>query len=98
MSKSKVDRGALLPQDKRTRNGVYRVSGMAMVACILWAGGASLRHAPIFCPEALALEFFAVSWLVKGRADWTIAAAGQQTLYYGRHPGELFGRDRRATR
>jgi len=43
----------------------------------------------IFWPEAIALEFFAVSWLLKGRADWTLASAGMLTLHYGRHPGQL---------
>ncbi|MFC1955918.1 hypothetical protein ACFLWZ_05265 [Chloroflexota bacterium] len=57
---------------------------------MLWAGIASFNGAPIFWPEALALEFFAVSWLVKGRADITAVAAGRRTLYYGRHPKQLF--------
>jgi hypothetical protein len=37
----------------------------------------------------LALDLFAVSWLVKGRADRTIVAAGRWTLHYGRHLGQL---------
>lgn len=84
--RSKVDIGASLPNDKRRRNRVYRVCGAAMVACILWAGAAELRHAPIFWPETLALEFFAVSWLVKGRVGWTITALGHRVVHYGRHP------------
>src|SRR6266545_2173362 len=54
-------------------------------------GNALITRAPIFWPEAVALEFFAVSWLVKGRADRTAAAAGRRTLHYGRHPGQLVG-------
>lgn len=70
---------------KRVRNGFYYLCGMAMVLCIVWAGIAALNGAPIFWGEAGALFFFAVSWLVKGRADRTAIAA----LYYGRHPGQL---------
>jgi hypothetical protein len=86
---SKVKAGAPLPPDKRARNAIYVSCGVAMLVCILWAAGASLAHAPIFWPEALALEFFAASWLVKGRADRTAVTACWRTLHYGRHPGEL---------
>src|SRR5262249_48684730 len=86
--RTKVKNGPL-PPDKRARNGIYVTCGVAMVACTVWAGLALLIRAPIFWPEALALEFFAVSWLVKGRADWTAVAAGRRTLHYGRHPGQL---------
>lgn len=73
-----------LPKGKQRRNILYRLSGGVMLACIVWAGIASLRKSPIFWPETLMLEFFAVSWLVKGRADWTVRAAwrvmrGQRT-------------------
>ncbi|MFC1982751.1 hypothetical protein ACFLV5_03085 [Chloroflexota bacterium] len=88
--KSKVKRGESLPRGKHFRNVIYIFCGVAMVACMLWAGIASFNGAPIFWPEALALEFFAVSWLVKGRADITAVAAGRRTLYYGRHPKQLF--------
>jgi hypothetical protein len=88
--KSKVKRGDPLPRGKKFRNLIYIFCGVAMVACMLWAGIASLKDAPIFWPEALALEFFAVSWLVKGRADITVIAAGRCILYYGRHPTQLF--------
>ena len=60
--------------------GFYRVCGAAMVGCIAWAGSALFTGAPIFWPEALALEFFAVSWLVKGRADRTAVVVGRRTL------------------
>jgi hypothetical protein len=59
---------------------------------------ASFIRAPIFWPEALALELFAVSWLVKGRVDKTAASAGRRTLHYGRHPGQLVDAARRAIR
>ncbi len=54
------------PSDKRARNGVFLVCGLIMIACVLWAGGASLAHRAIFWPETIAIEAFAVSWLVKG--------------------------------
>ena len=90
--KSNVRDGASLPGDKRVRNRIYIVCGGAMVACILWAGGALYAGRPIFWPEALALEFFAVSWLVKGRADRTAVTAVARALHYGRHPSQLVGR------
>jgi hypothetical protein len=74
---------------------IHIFCGAAMVACMVWAGIATVLDTPIFWPEALALEFFAVSWLVKGRADITAIAAGKGTLYYGRHPRQLFARIRR---
>ena len=87
--KSKVKRGETIPREKRVRNWIYKFCGLAMVACMLWAGIALITDAPIFWPEALALEFFAVSWLVKGRAPFTAVAAGRRALHYGRHPGQL---------
>jgi hypothetical protein len=69
---------------------IHIFCGAAMIACMVWAGIASINGAAIFWPEALALEFFAISWLVKGRADITIVAVSKQTLYYGSHPKQLF--------
>ena len=89
--KSKVGAGGPLPPDKRCRNGIYVVCGIAMVVCISWAAIACLSGTSIFLPEALALEFFAVSWLSKGRADRTAVAAGCRALHYLRHPGQLVG-------
>ena len=71
------------------RNGFYVSCGIAMAICVAWAGIAGLAKKPIFWPEALALEFFAVSWLVKGRVEQTAAAVRRRTLYYGRHAGQL---------
>lgn len=96
--KSRVGAGAPLPPDKRFRNGIYIVCGIAMVGCILWAAGASLSGEAIFWPEALALEFFAVSWLFKGRVDRTAVAAGHRALHYAHHPGQLVGHVWRAIR
>ena len=95
--RSKVKRGASLPRGKQFRNVIHIFCGVAMLACMLWAGIATVTDAPIFWPEALALEFFAVSWLAKGRADITVVATGKRTLYYGRHPRQLFAEFQRRT-
>ncbi len=95
---SEVNRGEILPQGKRARNWIYISCGVAMVVCMLWAGIAMITGTSIFWPEALALEFFALSWLVKGRAPYTAVAAGRRTLHYGRHPGQLVSEVRNAIR
>jgi hypothetical protein len=61
--------------DKRLRNHLYLGCGVAIVACIAWAGFNALNDRPIFWPEAVALVAFALSWLVKGYAHRTIARA-----------------------
>ena len=78
-----------LSRAKRARNVIYISSGLAMVACITWAVIAQVRGQSIFWPEVLALEFFAISWLVKGRAYSTVAAAGKRAVYYARDPRQL---------
>ncbi len=85
---SKVEKGKL-PPDKRARNRIYISCGVAMAVCMLWAVIAVYNDAPIFWPETMALEFFAISWLVKGRVDKTAVSAGEQTLHYVRHPRQL---------
>jgi hypothetical protein len=82
--------GESLSRGKRFRNYIHIFCGAAMIACMVWAGVAYLTDNPIFWPEALALEFFAVSWLVKGRADVTVVEAGRWGLHYGRHPRQFF--------
>jgi len=65
---------------------------------MMWAGSSYFTGTAIFWAEALALEFFAVSWLVKGRFDRTAVALGKQTFPFSRHPGQLvrsaIGRER----
>lgn len=89
--KSKRGSGKTLPTSKRVRNGIHIFCGVAMAVCIAWVGIASSMDAPIFWPEALALEFFAASWLTKGHADRTLIAAVRRASYYGRHPRQLAG-------
>ncbi len=53
---------------KGTRNNIYLLCGVVIVACIIYAGIAGLQGRSIFWPESIALFAFAVSWLVKGYA------------------------------
>ncbi len=71
---------------KTLRKVLYIACGIGMLACLGWAGIAEIRKSPIFWPEALALEFFAVSWLVKGRADTTVMAVAKAGASRIRHP------------
>jgi hypothetical protein len=83
------------PKDKSRRNLIYRICGVGIFGALLWAawelllGGNADVDAPIFWPETLALEFFAISWLVKGRVDKTAFEVGKRTLHYGRHPQQI---------
>jgi hypothetical protein len=79
----------VLPPDKRARNGLYILCGVAMVVCVVWAFVAHQRGRSIFWAEALALEFFAFSWLVKGRAGRTAIQAAARAVHYARHPRHL---------
>ena len=83
---SNTKKGKPLSPDKKLRNGIYIFCGIAMLGCIVWIIIAEVRGSPIFWPEAIALELFAVSWLVKGRADVTIAAVGKETGHLIKQP------------
>ncbi len=85
-TKTKHGAGEPLPTEKRVRNSIYSICGILMAGCILWAGIATFLDKPIFLPEAIALESFAVSWLTKGRADRTAITIAQRTWYYGSNP------------
>jgi hypothetical protein len=74
-----------LPGDKKGRNVIYYLCGGFMVFCMVWAAMSGSRGGPIFWPESLALEAFAVSWLVKGKADKTIKLSGEWVVYHGGH-------------
>jgi len=51
------------------RNKVYVACGLAILACIGWAGVNGYAAREIFAPESIALVAFSFSWLVKGYAD-----------------------------
>ena len=88
--KSNVKNRGSRPREKRRRNTIFVICGLAMGACIVWLLIALILRRPIFWPEALALEFFAISWLAKARAEVTLVAGVRRFLYYGLHPRRLF--------
>lgn len=92
-SQPKPSKANPLPPDKRVRNVIYYICGAVIVTCILAAWFALAHDKPIFWPESIALAAFAVSWLVKGRAEWTAASvaksAWQMTSKAGRWMGRL---------
>jgi hypothetical protein len=73
-------RGEAAAPDKLWRNRVYLLSGVVIVASMLWAGYNGYHGRPIFWPESLALFAFSVSWLVKGYALGTLAGAARALL------------------
>ena len=84
--KSNVKKGNPLPKGKKIRNGIYYFCGVAMVGCLVWALIAAWKDTSMFWPESLALVFFAVSWLVKGRTEVTLIAVGRRIRHFGRAP------------
>lgn len=83
-----------LPPAKRWRNRIYILCGVVMVACLIWAAIAKNNRWPIYWPETIALIAFALSWLVKGRFEWTLVSAGKSAWRYARHPREAVNRIR----
>jgi hypothetical protein len=64
----KTSAGETPTPDKKKRNAIYLVCGIVIVVSMVWALFAGRAGKPIFLPESSALVFFALSWLVKGRA------------------------------
>ena len=70
-------RAQMTPQ-KVTRNRVYRLCGVVMLACVGTIGAIKLGYfnftagpiPPVFLLETLALEAFGISWMVKGETVW----------------------------
>lgn len=69
--------------DKKRRNKIYLLCGIAIVLSMIWALVAGLSGGSIFWPESTALVFFAWSWLVKGQALRSISS----TLGAAKGPG-----------
>ncbi len=75
---TKTKQGGTPTPQKRTRNKLYVVCGMIMLACIALialyytlledTGIGSIK--PVFWLESLALWAFGVSWLIKGETLW----------------------------
>jgi hypothetical protein len=78
--------GEPLARDKQIRNFVYRGCGILMIVFVAWAGISGYRQKSIFWPEALALECFALSWLVKGRAGHTASYVAERVVELVRKP------------
>ncbi len=87
----KSSKGKPITPGKWWRNRVYYLCGGVMVGCMAWAAIAGFYDRSIFWPETVALMAFGVSWLTKGRADWTLVTAV-------RHPRQLFYEVSRAVR
>jgi hypothetical protein len=87
-----------VPDGKPVRNTLYYICGAFIVFCMAWAAIGGLQKVSIFVPETLALEFFAFTWLIKGRAEITVVAVAQKTAHYARHPGQLVDKARNALR
>jgi hypothetical protein len=68
------------PRDKRWRDDVCLTCGIIMTVAVAWAGWAGWNHASIFYQESVAIEAFAVSWLVKGEAHQSIARAARRVF------------------
>jgi len=68
--------------EKQVRNIIYRGCGLCMLVAIVSAGIRAHNNEPIFWQETIALEAFAVSWLVKGRVRWTAT----QVVHRARRP------------
>lgn len=80
----------VMPRDKHFRNAIYRLCGVGMIACMIWLGVARIfLNTSIYWPEAIALELFAISWLVKGRIDLSLVAATKRIPHYIRRPQHL---------
>ena len=60
--------------DKDLRNTIYVVCGIGILASMAGAVVARRLGVSIFWPESFALGFFAISWLVKGRAADSIGS------------------------
>jgi heme A synthase len=75
---SDIAEHAARPSDKQWRDRACLWCGIIMIVAIAWAGWAGSRDASIFYQESVAIEAFAISWLVKGEAHQSLARAMQR--------------------
>lgn len=68
------------PREKAVRNYIFLGCGCLMAAAMAWALISHLTGGPIFWPETIAIEAFAISWLAKGRAHLSFVRPGQALL------------------
>lgn len=83
--------------EKRVRNVLYLVCGGGMTVSLALAVIAGRSGGSIFWQETIALELFALSWLVKGKADRTAARMMMRTGYFAMHPIKAMERMRKAS-
>jgi hypothetical protein len=76
--KSDVPGGRPRPREKRYRNHFFLACGLVMIGCVLWAASSLFTKASIFLPEAVAIEAFAASWLVKGEIHAPVLRAARR--------------------
>lgn len=81
--KSSTPRWRDRPVEKRWRDTVCLVCGVAMTLSLLWAATSIITSAPIFWPETVAIVAFAISWLAKGEADHTVRRAARWLTSHG---------------
>jgi hypothetical protein len=72
--------GQAVAPDRKWRDWVYLICGVAILAGVACAGWEAMHGRPIFWPESLSLVAFSISWLVKGEAHRTIAQATQSMI------------------
>jgi hypothetical protein len=65
---------------KKGRNQVYYLCGAVMAGCVVYIAFQNGQTDPIFWPESIALEFFAISWFAKAHADWTLGQIGKRVF------------------
>lgn len=82
-------RGEARSADKKRRDMIHLVCGLVIVASLGAAAALGSAGRSIFWPEVVALEAFALSWLVKGRATHTLGAAAGRARYYATNPRQL---------
>ncbi|MEM7415634.1 MAG: DUF998 domain-containing protein [Gemmatimonadota bacterium] len=73
---------------KRFRNALFLACGVGIALALGSAALAGRAGEPIFWQEVVAIELFALSWLVKGHAIQTAQRTAQRGLYYVTHPGD----------
>jgi hypothetical protein len=86
---TKSDKRGPLPPDKKRRNAIHITCGIGMAICVVGALIAGRSGRAVVWYESAALWLFAVSWLTKGRAAWTLTALAKKTAHYGRNPRDL---------
>jgi hypothetical protein len=65
--KSSVPKGQTRPAEKRCRDRISAICAVIMGLCVLVIPVLRWSGLPILVPESVAIEAFAVSWLVKGK-------------------------------